>query len=401
MDNSNVHMPNRDRFRAICRGERPGDISIIDWFNRALVETPEEWIKQGAPEEIKSADSFNRYFQFDHLHALQEIVSGMHRADLKEDAGFGVYVPAHFYPTPPIVPVFERKVVKEDERHRVEKTYGGATVEVSKEFPWRMPKYLDRPVKDWATWKEYKKRLDPDTPERWPADWDAFVAEANSKDAPTCLLLGGFFGILREWMGLENLLYAFYDDPKLVEDMMDQMLYLELSVAKQAVRDLKIDWVRFWEDMAFKTQPLISPDMFKKFMIPRYKQITDFLHSKGIDIIHVDSDGNINELILIWFEECGLNFHWPLEVAAGMDALALRKKYGKDMILGGNIDKRVFMKGKEAIREEVMSKVPLLVETGGYFPSLDHAIPPDISLENFRYFINLLREIGGMEKLPE
>jgi len=48
-----------------------------------------------------------------------------------------------------------------------------------------------------------------------------------------------------------------------------------------------------------------------------------------------------------------------------------------------------------------MSKVPFLVKTGGYFPGVDHAIPPDISLENYRYFINLLREIGGKEKLPE
>ncbi|MCK4782332.1 MAG: hypothetical protein KAV87_01175 [Desulfobacteraceae bacterium] len=48
-----------------------------------------------------------------------------------------------------------------------------------------------------------------------------------------------------------------------------------------------------------------------------------------------------------------------------------------------------------------MSKVPFLLKTGGYFPGLDHVVPPDISLEDFHYYINLLREIGGMEKLPE
>jgi uroporphyrinogen decarboxylase len=136
-------------------------------------------------------------------------------------------------------------------------------------------------------------------------------------------------------------------------------------------------------------------------MIPRYKKITDFFHGKGIDILYVESDGNINELIPIWLDECGINLHNPLECAAGMDAVALRKEYGKNLILCGNIDKRVFAKGKEAIREEVMSKIPFLIETGGYFPGLDHDIPPDISLEKFRYFVNLLREIGGMEKLPE
>jgi len=30
-----------------------------------------------------------------------------------------------------------------------------------------------------------------------------------------------------------------------------------------------------------------------------------------------------------------------------------------------------------------VSKVPKLVETKGYFPGVDHAVPPDVSLENF------------------
>ena len=395
MNKANVPMPNRERFLDICHGKRPGDVSIIDWFNRYWLDVPDEWIKQGAPKEIKKADAFNRYFQFEHIHNLQEIVSEHNRTDLPEtEAG------EFFFVTPAILPVFEKKVISEDERHRVEMTHGGTTVEVSKEFPGRMPKYLDRPVKDRATWNEYRKRLDPYTPERWPSDWWGFVEKTNSEDTPTLLMLEGFFGILREWTGMENLLYMFYDDPKLVEDMMDHMLYFMMGIAQRVLRDVRVDCIRFWEDIAYKTGPIISPHIFKKYMVPRYKKVTEFLHSHGIDVIHVDCDGNIDELIPLWLE-CGINFHWPLEVAAGMDAVALRKKYGKELILSGNIDKRVFVKGKDAIREEVMSKVPFLLETGGYLPSLDHAIPPDVPLEGFRYYTNLLREIGGMEKLPE
>ena len=388
-------MPNRERFLAICRGERPGDVPIMDWFHEPLIETPGEWIKQGAPKEINSREAFNRYFQIEHINALTDIVSGNYRTDLMAD---GVSL---FYPTPPVVPVFEVKVLSENERHRVETTYGGATVEVSKEFPWRMPKYLDHPVKDRATWNEYKKRLDPHSPGRWPANWPAYIEKSNSKDEPTMLLLCGFFGMMYIWMGMERLLYTFYDDPNLIEDMMDTLLYLDMEVATRVLKDVRIEFVRFWEDMAYKSGALISPDMFRKFMVPRYKKITDFFRSQGIDILFIESDGNVNELIPIWLEECGVNFHSPLEVAAGRDAVALRKEYGKDLILCGNIDKRVFSRGKDAIREEVMSKVPFLAETGGYFPGVDHAIPPDISLENYRYFINLLREISGQEKLPE
>jgi uroporphyrinogen decarboxylase len=88
-----------------------------------------------------------------------------------------------------------------------------------------------------------------------------------------------------------------------------------------------------------------------------------------------------------------------MEVAAGNDAVALRKEYGKDLIIGGNIDKRALIKGKEAIREEVMSKVPFLLEQGGYFPTIDHLVPPDVTLENYQYYINTLREVAGLGKL--
>jgi uroporphyrinogen decarboxylase len=153
-----------------------------------------------------------------------------------------------------------------------------------------------------------------------------------------------------------------------------------------------------WEDMAYKSGPMISPTMFRKFIMPRYRQLTDLLRSHGIDMIIVDTDGNVNQLIPLWIE-CGVNASWPLEVAAGNDAIEMRKKYGTDFILMGNIDKQAMARGKEAIREEVMTKVPFLLEKGGYFPSPDHMVPPDVSWENYCYFIDTLREIGGLPKI--
>jgi len=183
-------MPSRERFLAICRGERPGDFEIMDWFHRSWAETIDTWIEQGAPEEIRTQEGLNQYFGFEHLHGLHEIASEHNRSDLKKIASaqaIGAYII-----TPPVVPVFEIKVLREDERHRVETTYGGQTVEINKQFPQRMPRYLDHPVKDRASWNEYKKRLDPHTPERWPSDWNGFVQERNRQDSPTMLLLEGF-----------------------------------------------------------------------------------------------------------------------------------------------------------------------------------------------------------------
>jgi len=59
------------------------------------------------------------------------------------------------------------------------------------------------------------------------------------------------------------------------------------------------------------------------------------------------------------------------------------------MAFWGGIDKREIAKGPEAIQQEVMKKIPQLVEKGGYIPTLDHTFPPDISYDNFRYYMEL------------
>ena len=220
----------------------------------------------------------------------------------------------------------------------------------------------------------------------------------NGKSEPLSLGAGSFYGLLREWVGSERILYMFYDDPGLIEDMMEQELYLVTEVIKRTLKDIKIQQAHLWEDMCYKAGPLISPAMVRKFMMPRYKKITDLLHSYGVDVIFLDSDGNVEQLVPLWLES-GINYVWPFEVAAGNDVVAIRKKYGKDLTIGGGIDKRALAKGKEAIREEVMSKVPFLLEQGGYLPSVDHSVPPDVTFENFCYYINLMREVAGLEKL--
>ena len=110
----------------------------------------------------------------------------------------------------------------------------------------------------------------------------------------------------------------------------------------------------------------------------------------GIETSFVDSDGFIDELIPLWMA-VGINGFSPLEVAAGEDAVSLKRQYGKDIVIAGNIDKRALIRGKDEIDREV-AKARTLIEQGGYFPAVDHSVPPDVPLENFQYFLNALRK---------
>ena len=86
-----------------------------------------------------------------------------------------------------------------------------------------------------------------------------------------------------------------------------------------------------------------------EFLLPHYRKVTGFLAKNGIDRIMMDSDGNINP-ILDSVVDAGITGTWPLEVGSGMDAVAVRKKYGEKLFLGGNLDKRELAQGGEAMR---------------------------------------------------
>ena len=294
---------------------------------------------------------------------------------------------------PPFIPFFERKIIEENKVHRIIIDESGVKYLEYVDQPERMPQWLEFPVKNRRDWDRLKKRLDPNSFSRFPAWLEDKVKCWNIRDYPLGLDVGSLFGLLRSFVGLENLSILYYDDPNFVHEMEEYMMCFEIEIIKKALKNLKIDFAFYWEDMAYKNGSIISSKIFREFMMPRYKKINDLLRKNGVNIILVDSDGNTEELIPLWIES-GINGQYPLEVTSEMDAVKLRKQYGKNFILIGNIDKRCLAINKDVIKKEVLSKIPFLISKGGYFPGLDHFCPPDVSFENYKYYLNLLREIS-------
>jgi uroporphyrinogen decarboxylase len=126
-------------------------------------------------------------------------------------------------------------------------------------------------------------------------------------------------------------------------------------------------------------------------MLPNYKRVTKVYREAGIDFLWVDCDGNTDELVPLWLEG-GLNGLYPIEIAADCAPLKYRRTYGKKLAMMGGIDKRALRFGRKEVEREVMSKVPQLFATGGWIPFVDHAVPPDVPLKNFQYYLELVRK---------
>lgn len=302
-----------------------------------------------------------------------------------------------------MLPPFEERVIDEDDVTITAIDKMGMTYRVFKDNPERsMPEFVEPPVKTRADWKKIKKLFDPTTSQRYPSQWDTLVARWKTEQ-PILRLYGfaenyyggpSLFGFVRMLLGEEQVHYAFYDDPSMIEDMMETATEFALAVLPKALKESPVTVVQFWEDMCYKNGPLLSPEMFKKFMVPRYKRITEMVRKAGVDLIFVDSDGNVEQLLPLWLD-AGINGVFPMEQAAGNDVHAYRKRYGKNLLMTGGIDKRALAKGKSAIDQELESKIPL-AHQGGYIPHIDHLIPPDVPYENFLYYFNRKKKLLGL-----
>jgi hypothetical protein len=273
-----------------------------------------------------------------------------------------------------MLPGFEPEVLEETDRYVVRRHPDGIVTKALKEGTVRgmrasMDQYIGHPVTDRASFRQITRRYDPTAPIRYPQWWDTMVQAWRGRDYPLCLLTNGSAGLysqLRSWCGTEEISYLFYDDPALVEEMVE---------------------------FAGKGGPLVSPELFDRFLLPGYRRIIEEFRKSGITSFWLDSDGDPRALIPLMIE-AGITCLWPLEIAAEIDPMQIRREYGKSLSLAGGIDKRELSKGRAEIDREIDRRRPL-VESGGYIPHIDHSVPPDISLDNFRYYLERKRRLLG------
>lgn len=341
--------------------DRPasGDYLVYD-------STRERWEREGLPKGI----DLNEYFGFDF-------------------DPFRWQVPVNWQ----IEPKVAEEILQETDEYIVKRQAGGEVVRYLKNVPPpAMPQWLEYPLKSRADWDSFKKRLDPDTPTRFAPGFESLVESYKNRDYPLGLFgAGSTYGIMRDWWGVEELSLLFYDDPALIEEMIEYLTNLYVKLLDKVVSyGIQLDWVAFWEDMAYKNGPLISPAAYRKFCMPLYTAVVEKVKSAGIQVVLVDSDGDIRELIPLWLD-AGVTVMHPMEATCpGMDVSAIRRQYGKKVAFFGGIDKRALAGSYRDIECEVVPKLRACFADGGFIPACDHAVPPDVSFDNYRYYRDLV-----------
>ena len=203
---------------------------------------------------------------------------------------------------------------------------------------------------------------------------------------------------LRTLMGPERLLYMFYDDPGLIHDCMETWFVLSDAVIAEHQKYFTLDEIFLAEDICYKGGPLISPDMMHEFLFPYYQQLINNTKSRQLDksrhlFIQVDTDGDARPVIPL-YQELGMDYMSPFEVASGCDVVEIRKKY-PGLLISGGIDKRILAKGKDAIDNELKRIIPFMRARGGYLPTCDHGVPAEVRFEDYMHYRKRMLELGN------
>jgi uroporphyrinogen decarboxylase len=365
-----MEMTPRERLLATVAFEpvdRPFRMETSGYWN----ETTVRWLGEGLPPEVDN-----------------ELAALLH-------FGIDMQLPISLgdYQHPGFEPLFEEEILKQNERYTIKRDFSGNVVKVFTDGSSALPGFLEPPVKDRESWEEVKSRLDLDSPGRL-VPWEPVMELAKTQPWPLTVYISGLFGTHRHLLGFKGLMLSYRKQPELLHEISRHWVTLWKSVIGSINEKQSPDFISLWEDMCYKNGPMIGPDAFDTFMLPYYKELVGFLRSElEIPVVGVDTDGDMT-LLIEKFVDAGVNLMWPFEVNAGMDVLEVRRQWPDQFAIWGGMDKRALFTDNKTIEAEVKRVVPPMLEARGYIPSIDHAVPPEVSFDNWNYFLKIVREMG-------
>jgi len=182
-------------------------------------------------------------------------------------------------------------------------------------------------------------------------------------------------------------------NPDIVEQANEIALNYNLNYIKNCL-DVGADMVFIGGDWAEKKGPWASLGLIEKFIVPPFRKIAKYCHSRGIPCLK-HSDGNIWPIFNIIIE-AGADLIHPIDPSAGMDIGETKFKYGHRVCLMGNIDCGTLLcSGSEKeVREEVKNCIRKAGGGGGFICSSSNTIHSAVRPNNYVAMVNAIREFG-------
>lgn len=197
--------------------------------------------------------------------------------------------------------------------------------------------------------------------------------------------------------GIEQIFVDLAISPDIAEYLFGRIsdFYLEYARRTFEAAEGNIDIFFTGDDFGAQNSLLISPDMWRSFLKPRFKAFIDLGKKYGCKVAH-HSCGVVMPLIEDMIE-CGLDILNPLQPeVAKMDRREIKTRFGDRLSFHGSISiqKTLPFGTRDDIREEVKERIETLASGGGFILCTTHNIQPDMPIENVITLFEAYREFG-------
>jgi len=353
-------MNSSERVKLALQHREPDRVPIHDSPWQATVD---RWRREGLPSGVSPAD----YFGFE--------LTGF-RADT--------------------TPQFPVEVLSEDDEYIVERNSFGGVRKNHRDHS-TTPMIIDYPCKTREDWEKIKQRLKPsDYRVNWVTDLQCFYRERSRGKFITYNVAVGYDKI-QSYVASERLLKAIIMEPEWVKDMYWTDANLAMEMCERMMRGgFKFDGAFLYCDLGYRRGLFFSPKHFEEQLHPVFKELCRYFHSHGMYVL-LHCCGNVKDLIPYFIEE-GIDCLQPLEVKAGMNLIELKEEYGDKISFMGGIDVRLMaLDDPKPIEREIKEKITVAKEGGGYIYHSDHSVPKNVSFQQYKRVIELVKKYGTYE----
>ena len=199
-------------------------------------------------------------------------------------------------------------------------------------------------------------------------------------------------------MGMEGLLLAMFDSPEVVDALLNRILGYYMEVSDRTFREAAevIDIFFIGNDFGTQSGPMVGEGLFKRFLFPCLKKLSDLGHAYGLKVM-LHCCGGFAPLIPAMIEAGIDGLHAVQPNCKGMDLRILKKEFGDRIVFNGAVDSQgVLIEGTpDSVRRETIKVLEIMMPGGGYIGGASHdAILEETPLENVLAMFDTIREAG-------
>ena len=264
-----------------------------------------------------------------------------------------------------------------------------------KTLPW----YLEGPIKTVEDLDNYEMP-DPHAPGRL-SDIKAILKKVGD-EMVVATNLGTLAGPLTGAWFLSVpsvILRSLIDSPKFAKRLLELSAGFCLEIGKQVI-DEGIQVIFIAEDLGDVHGPFASPEILRRHIFPLLTEMTNEFKRRGAKVL-LHCDGNVN-VIMDDLVRIGIDGYHPMERKCQMDIQKLKREYGEEICLIGNVDASNLLPlgSYKQIAEQIEECVTSAAPSGGYIFASDHSIHPGVPGDRAKFLFKTAEKHRSYARHP-